>query len=116
MRDFSWFGGFDYWLPENPNARYQQLGAYVAAVSQSGNSFHPYQQRNFIRLQEVSLAYNVPKLRLRKLGVNHARIFISGTNLLTITKWDGWDPESGAGIGAGYPTLKNYSMGLNFEF
>jgi hypothetical protein len=57
---------------------------------------------------------------LKKVNINRLRLFISGTNLLTITKWDGWDPEANQGVtyalGGGYPTMKNYSFGVNFEF
>jgi TonB-linked SusC/RagA family outer membrane protein len=116
MRNYAFLNNFDYWTPENPNAKYRQLGAYTAAL---GYAFSPYVQRNFIRLQELTLAYNFPVPWLKKMGINRARLYVSGNNLLTITKWDGWDPEANLGVTQyinGYPTMKNYSIGLNFEF
>ena len=111
------FYEFDYWTPENPNARYRQLGYFTQAL---GENFSPYVSRSFIRLQEISLSYNLPKHLLKKVGINRARVYVSGTNLFTITDWDGWDPEAGQGLvtdtNSGYPTLKNYTIGLNFEF
>lgn len=111
------FMKFDYWTPENPNARYRQLGFYTNSL---GSGFSPYISRSFVRLQELSLAYNLPKSFLKKIHVNRAKVFISASNLFTITGWDGWDPEAGQGISydldGGYPTMKSYTLGLNFEF
>lgn len=110
------FMKFDYWTPENPNAKYRQLGFYTASL---GEGFSPYVSRSFIRLQELSLAYNVPQRFLKKIHVNRAKVFVSASNLFTITNWDGWDPEAGQGVTYdldGYPTMKSYTLGLNFEF
>jgi len=115
LQNWSWMK-FDYWTPENPNARYSQLGQYNTVV---GKEFSPYVSRSFIRLQDLSLSYTVPTKFLSKINVARARIYVTGTNLLTITDWDGWDPEAGQGITwsiGGYPTMKSYTLGLNFEF
>lgn len=111
------FMKFDYWTPENPHAKYRQLGFYTASL---GEGFSPYVSRSFIRLQELSLSYNVPTEFLKKIHVNRARVFVSASNLFTITNWDGWDPEAEQGLtydlDGGYPTMKSYTLGLNFEF
>ena len=111
---------FDYWTPENPNARYRQIGHYVVAL---GENFSPYVQRSFIRLSDVTLSYTVPKEWVKKVNMNNVKVFINGKNLVTITDWDGWDPEilDGNGNARGlstdaYPLLKSYSIGLNVEF
>ena len=114
---------FDYWTPENPDAKYRQLGYYNTTV---GQEFSPYVSRSFIRLQELSLTYNLPSILLKKTFINRASVFISATNLLTITGWDGWDPEADQGLGydfasfgdnyGGGPMMKSYSVGLNLEF
>ncbi|SEA18768.1 TonB-linked outer membrane protein, SusC/RagA family [Porphyromonadaceae bacterium KH3R12] len=114
---------FDYWTPENPNAKYRQLGEYNTIL---GQEFSPYVSRSFIRLQELSLSYNLPRNILNKTFLSRAKVFVTGTNLLTITKWDGWDPEADQGLGydfasfgdsyGGGPMMKSYSVGLNIEF
>lgn len=105
---------FDYWTPENPNSRYRQTGHYTVAL---GENFSPYVQRSFIRLQDVSLSYNLPKKFIDKIQFSNINLFISGKNLLTISDWDGWDPETGTGLDAGaYPLLKSYSIGVNIDF
>ena len=114
-------GGYDYWMPENPNARYRRLDtpSQFGAQQSNPNGAKPYSQRSFVRLQNVSLSYTVPNNVIEKFNISNARIFVSGKNLITWTKWDGWDPETGLGFGAvggGVPTMKSYSLGLNVEF
>ncbi len=107
---FNW----DYWTPENSDARYKQLGYYTVAL---GETFSPYVQRSFVRLQNVSLAYNLPESLLKDIKINRIKVYLSGDNLLTFTDWDGWDPETGTGLSiSAYPLLKSYSFGINIEF
>lgn len=106
---FKW----DYWTPENPNARYRQPGYFTAAL---GNAYSPYIQRSFVRLQNLTLSYRLPSELLKKAGVNNFKIHVTGTNLFTITDWDGWDPETSTGLGGDYPLLRTYSLGINFDF
>ena len=106
---------FDYWTPENPNARYRQLGYYTQALG--GYGFSPYVQRSFVRLQDVTISYNVPSAFLNKFKVNRLKLYVTGKNLLTFTDWDGWDPETGTGLVSNqYPVMRSYSVGLNLEF
>jgi len=106
---FKW----DYWTPENPNARYRQPGYFTAAL---GNEYSPYIQRSFVRLQNLTLSYRIPSALLKKVGINNFKMYVTGTNLFTITDWDGWDPETSTGLGGEYPLLKTYSLGINFDF
>lgn len=101
--------GWDYWTPHNPDAKYRRLDV--------GSSYggQPIMQRNFIRLQDLSLSYKLNERISNKLGVSKARVFLSGKNLITLTKWDGLDPELGIGIAVGNPLMKSYTVGLNFE-
>jgi TonB-linked SusC/RagA family outer membrane protein len=106
---FKW----DYWTPENPNARYRQIGFFTPAL---GHTYSPYIQRSFVRLQNLTLSYRFPSAMLQKVGINNFKLYLTGTNLFTITDWDGWDPETGSGLGGDYPLLRTYSLGINFDF
>jgi TonB-linked SusC/RagA family outer membrane protein len=106
---FKW----DYWTPENPNARYRQIGYFPPALDYP---YSPYIQRSFIRLQNVTLSYRVPSVLLKKIGVNNFKVYVTGTTLATLTDWVGWDPETGTGLGGEYPLLRTYSLGINFDF
>jgi len=105
---------FDYWTPENPGARYRQIGYYTVAL---GETFSPYVQRSFVRLQNVTLSYTLPKPFIQKIRLNRAKVFLNSKNLLTFSDWDGWDPETGTGLSRGaFPLLRSYTAGLNIEF
>ncbi len=108
----NWFNFYDYWSPSNPGAKF--ANSWVTASINPGL----YQSRSFVRLQDLSLSYKLNKPLLDKLGIGGAKIYISGKNLLTFTNWDGWDPETGQGIGIadGYPVMKTYSLGLDLSF
>ena len=105
--------GLDYWTPENPAAKYQRINVNVS----DGIAGTGYSQRNFIRLQDISLSYDLSEIAKNKLKADYLRFFISGKNLLTFTKWPGWDPETGEKITTdGLPVIKSYTIGINLEF
>ena len=105
---------FDYWTPENPNARYRQIGFYTTAL---GEQFSPYVQRSFVRLQDVTFGYNLPNDLVKKARMSSAKIYVNGANLFTWTDWDGWDPETGTGLTYNtYPTLRTFTLGINLQF
>jgi TonB-linked outer membrane protein, SusC/RagA family len=110
----NWFDFYDYWAPTRPDAKY----ANRWAASPFAETARQYQQRNFVRLQDVSLSYSVNKDLLKKIGVHNVKLYVSGKNLLTFTKWDGWDPETAQGIISDnvYPVMKSYCFGLDITF
>jgi len=103
----------DYWAPENPNATYVRPGLQVS----DGLRGLRYAQRNFVRLQDISVAYNLPTELLNRIQVRNLRLFISGKNLVTMTSWQGWDPETGQAITrGGRPVMKGITMGVDISF
>lgn len=76
-----------------------------------------YVSRNFVRIQDVSLAYNFPKTVVDKLGMANLRVFASGKNLHTFTDWPGTDPESGNKTKATFfPMPRSFVVGINLGF
>ena len=82
---------------------------------------------SYIRLKNVSLGYTLPKSLLSKAKVENVRLYCNIQNLLTITKYKGYDPEVGAstqdskgltfGVDNGrYPSPTVYSFGVNVTF
>ncbi|HWV31238.1 MAG TPA: TonB-dependent receptor [Dyadobacter sp.] len=101
----------DYWTPANPNARYRSLDQGAAT------EYNYYGNRSFVRLQDITLSYSVGAAAIQKLGLQGLKLFVSGKNLATWTKWQGWDPESGAGLSStGMPVMKGFSVGLDVRF
>ncbi|MEX2512919.1 MAG: TonB-dependent receptor [Cyclobacteriaceae bacterium] len=101
---------FDYWMPENPNAKYRRLD------TPSNFEARPYDQRDFVRLQDISLAYNFDPGLLEKWKISNLKVNLSAKNLVTLTNWEGWDPETGTGLVAGLPVMKAFTLGLNVQF
>lgn len=78
---------------------------------------------DYLRLRLLEIGYNLSASSLKRVGFTNARIYVSGQNLLTITKYKGLDPDiTGVniferGLDAGqYPALRIYSAGLQFGF
>ncbi|WP_236980984.1 SusC/RagA family TonB-linked outer membrane protein [Membranihabitans maritimus] len=101
-----------YWTPENP------INTNPAINYGNPLSYGFYQSRSYIRLQDVSLSYDLPASILKKIKINNLKLYLSGKNLATWTKWTGWDPEyggGGRGPGNNGPILKTYTFGLNLQ-
>ena len=63
------------------------------------------------------MGYNIPKKVLANLGfIQSLRVYISGSNQVTFSKFNLWDPEQGGGQGASYPNNRVYSFGINANF
>lgn len=80
---------------------------------------------SYIRLKNITLGYTFPSKLINKWGLDNLRIYANIQNLLTITGYDGYDPEIGAstasmnvyGLDNGrYPSPTVYSFGLNISF
>ncbi len=117
------FNEYDFWSPANSDAIWR------APLQSPATEFIQYMDRSFVRLQDVTLAYTFDKGLVNSLGMNNIRLFVSGKNLLTLSDWIGWDPETGAGLstgdrvtseGAGFevgrPVLRGFSIGLDLSF
>jgi len=101
-----------YWTAEN----HINSAARIDYKNPLGYGF--YQDRSFVRLQNVSLAYEFPSTLIKRIGLGSLQIYVSGKNLITSTKWMGWDPEFGSGgrdPGNNGPLLKTYTIGLNIS-
>jgi TonB-linked SusC/RagA family outer membrane protein len=83
------------------------------------NSTFWLQDASYLRLKNLQIGYTFAESALKKVGLAKARIYVSGDNLLTFTKFfDGIDPERSAARGraAIYPQAKLYSFGLRASF
>lgn len=69
---------------------------------------------SFLKLRNLQLGYTIPKEYSQKLLIQKLRIYLSGENLFTFTKFPGMDPEIGADVN--YPTMKQMAVGLSVSF
>lgn len=76
-----------------------------------------YEKLTYLRLQDVSLAYSLPKSLIQKLTLNNVKVYVSGKNLATWTGWHGWDPEHASGGRASQngPLIKSWVLGLQIS-
>ena len=70
---------------------------------------------SFLRVKQVEVGYTVLRNRQNKLGFSNLRIYATGTNLFTWSKFDLWDPELG-GNGLNYPLQRVINLGVHIEF
>ncbi len=78
-----------YWRPDNPINDYARLNSNT-----NSPGFNYWEERSFLRLQDLSIAYQVPESFLNRAGIQSLKLFVSSRNLLTVTKWNHYDPES----------------------
>lgn len=74
---------------------------------------------DFFRLKNLTFGFSLPKQWVSKMGINKARVYMAGTNLLTWAKWDNYDPEcvSPDGMtGWGQPPLRTWAFGIDINF
>ncbi len=113
----------DSWTPQNTGATIPIFeAASNASTNAQANSYY-VEDGSYLRLQNLSIGYNLPVSLLNKIGLQRARIFGSTNNLFTITKYQGLDPSVGGnadtnfGIDVGnYPITRSFLVGLSLGF
>ena len=112
----------DSWTPNNLDASLPALNSSVLNNELSPNTYF-VEDGSFFRLKNLQLGYTLPKTIVEKIGIN-LRIYLQGSNLFTITGYDGLDPEirtGGNALSIGidrntYPVSRIYTLGLNLKF
>ncbi|WP_286832326.1 MULTISPECIES: SusC/RagA family TonB-linked outer membrane protein [unclassified Proteiniphilum] len=106
----------DYWSESNQNiyALWPRLSSYVIENNNQTSTWF-MQDGSFLRLKSVEIGYTISKKIQRKLLIDNFRIYVDGSNLLTLSKFKLWDPEM-AGNGLGYPIQRVINFGLQIGF
>lgn len=102
----------NWWTQDNPTNEWV-INA-LNAERMSGILGTIFEDASFVRLKDVSLSYTVPKVFLNRFSVENFRLFVTGRNLATFTKWRGLDPELDSQ--RQIPLQKEYVFGLNLSF
>ena len=74
---------------------------------------------SFVRLKGITLSYSLSDKLLQNLGnvLTGVRVYVTGRNLLTWTKYKGWDPEVNSNVSLGrYPNSRQVSAGIEITF
>ncbi len=116
--------GLNRWTPDNKENEYPRalssgsldVGIFSSAILEDAS---------YLRLRNVTLSYSLPNKLLQRAKIQSVRIYISGSNLWTLTKYTGYDPEANTygqsttliGIdNGGYPQSKIYQAGVTLTF
>ena len=106
------------WTPENKeDAKFPRLGR----LTNFENSTFWLRPRDYIRLKNVEIGYNIPKSLTNKLSMQSARVFANGLNLFTLSNLSIYDvdPESNTGGKAAYssyPQMRVFNFGVQVTF
>mgnify|MGYP003309935899 CR=1 FL=1 len=106
----------NHWSINNPdpNAFWPRLSTYSIANNEQQSTWWQ-RDGDFLRLKNVEIGYTFPDRETGLFSGLNTRVYFSGLNLLTISKFDLWDTEMG-GNGLGYPPQKVYNIGLQVNF
>jgi TonB-linked SusC/RagA family outer membrane protein len=110
--------GLNYWTPDNTNTdvpRPNQYGRSLRAL-QSGTSGFMVQEGDFIRIRNITLAYDIPSKLLSKAKINSIRTYVQVTEPFLFTKYKGIDPEIGVGQYDVYPRYRTFLFGVQASF
>ena len=106
----------DYWSPNNMGAAYPRLTVNSIPNNYVTSSFW-VRSAAYLRLKNVVLGYTLPTALTTKAKIKSARLYVSGQNLITWTKFfPGFDPEQRDTGGEFYPIMRTYTVGLNINF
>lgn len=120
--DIGNFTKYDYdnrWSIDKPSSEFPRLtsrGDAYYSGGNFGNNTRYLLSKDYIRLKNVELAYNVPAKLLSKAKISGLRIYMNGVNLFTIDKHKVFDPEAEAGGGVYYPLTRVINTGLSLTF
>ncbi|TDO73602.1 TonB-linked SusC/RagA family outer membrane protein [Flavobacterium chryseum] len=111
----------DRWTPANPSNEVPRASSSPLGIV----SERYVEDASFVRLKLITLGYTLPKSTSKKLGATSVKFYVSAENLVTWTKYTGYDPEVSSyeqnnlypGIDFGsYPNSRTFISGLNVTF
>lgn len=118
------------WTEEGSTNRYPRASADVGRAGSSSKNFNwsnlNIYDGSYLRLKNVTLGYTLPKDLVSRVGLTKLRLYVTATNLFTLTKYPGSDPEIGQvvasdpstyGVDRGlYPSSRVVTTGINVTF
>src|SRR5690606_17083089 len=110
----------DRWHGEGTSDSYPRLTVADVNKNFANPSVFHLKNGDYFRIKTLQIGYTLPQSATERIGMYRARVYVSSNNLLTITKYPGFDPEIGGssyGIDrAIYPQSRSLLLGLNIGF
>ena len=104
----------NYWTEDNTDAKYPRLTTTEATNNNQSSDFWLVNGR-YIRLKNAEFGYTFPKRLIQKMNLSQLRVFVSGTNLFTLSPFKLWDPDLQTGA-SNYPHNRIANIGINIGF
>ena len=101
----------NYWTPERPSNKYPRLGSTNSQLYETDGM---YQKGDYIRLKNLELGYTLPRNIANKVYASNIRVYASVQNLVTFTKYTGFDVETSNANP--YPACRVFMGGLTVNF
>jgi TonB-dependent starch-binding outer membrane protein SusC len=102
------------WTTANP---YGDIPNPYGTSMNSETSSRFVEDGSYLRLKNLQIGYSLPKSLLKETFISRCRFYASASNLLTLTKYSGYDPEVGNGVDYGnYPQARTVLFGINLDF
>lgn len=103
-----------YYTPESPSTLYPRPkpDTHVHLFS------FAVRDASYVRLRTLTLGYNLPKATLSKIAINRAKVYITGTNLFTLTDYQSYSPEQNPlnQNATTFPETRNFTIGIQLGF
>ena len=111
------------WLKQGDVTNYHAPTSNILNNRQMPSSFY-VEDASYVRLKSLRFSYDIPKKITKKILVKDLSLYVYGNNLLTFTRFSGFDPEipsSGGALAIGvynysYPQKKELGFGCNVNF
>lgn len=104
----------DVWSSANPGGSIPN--PFGNPINTDNNSRY-IESGSYLRLKNVQIGYTLPSKWTEKIKMSRCRIYLSGSNLFTLTNYSGYDPEVGGGVDYGnYPQSRTFMLGVNINF
>ena len=103
----------DVWSASNGNGTIPN--PYGSSLNYA-NSSRFVESGSYLRLKNLQIGYTIPQKITKQANINRCRVYLSGSNLITLTDYTGYDPEVGSGVDYGnYPQSRTITLGLNLD-
>jgi TonB-dependent starch-binding outer membrane protein SusC len=107
------------WSIDNPSSEHPRLASrgdtYFTGGNFGNNTYYLF-SKNYVRLKNIEIGYNMPANIVSKLRLSNLRFYLNGLNVFTIDKNKVFDPEATVQSGVYYPQPRIINTGLSLTF
>ena len=116
---------YDRWTTANPDGHFPAIGENPNQVGVNNYTSDLLEDGSFVRLRSVTLSMSLPDKLVTARGFASARLYVTGANLITWTKYNGFNPDvSSGGVGTAnrgvdigaYPLARSFTLGLTVGY